>query len=289
MEDGSGQHSIFAKAFIDILQENTSYLDGTELFSKIRRPVILGADQTPEYSDIRRAGHEGGDFIFLAQGSVIEEVIKRPEQRQQLKPQKSQNKIASVTGKLRVKTQPSRAKVYINDVYEGQSPLSLDLPVGVVSVRATKKGHQAAEERVRVQRDRGMTSTLLLKTTTNTSERENENAFHPVIDYLLGTWKSQIKNNHFEMTVTWNEKENRYEGVLTKQGELSQYAGFSFGELFWTATPTDNPDEIEQQVKYRTGNNGVPISYEWRKGLVDLSRSSDALLVLDFGHFTKRF
>jgi hypothetical protein len=27
--------------------------------------VVLNADQTPQYSDIRRAGHDGGDFLFV--------------------------------------------------------------------------------------------------------------------------------------------------------------------------------------------------------------------------------
>jgi uncharacterized caspase-like protein len=64
-DSGGGRHSVFAKAFIDALEQNTGTMDGTELFTKIRRPVILNADQTPEYSDIRKAGHEGGDFLFI--------------------------------------------------------------------------------------------------------------------------------------------------------------------------------------------------------------------------------
>ncbi len=40
-------------------------MDGTQLFSEIRRPVILNAKQTPEYSDVRQAGHDGGDFLFV--------------------------------------------------------------------------------------------------------------------------------------------------------------------------------------------------------------------------------
>ena len=40
-------------------------LDGQALFDKIKRPIVVNADQTPQYSDIRRAGHDGGDFIFV--------------------------------------------------------------------------------------------------------------------------------------------------------------------------------------------------------------------------------
>ena len=40
-------------------------LDGQALYDAVKRPVVLNADQTPQYSDIRRAGHEGGDFLFV--------------------------------------------------------------------------------------------------------------------------------------------------------------------------------------------------------------------------------
>jgi len=65
VEDGSGTHSVFAKAFIDALAGNRGVLAGEALFNAIKRPVVLNADQTPQYSDIRRAGHEGGDFLFV--------------------------------------------------------------------------------------------------------------------------------------------------------------------------------------------------------------------------------
>jgi len=40
-------------------------MDGVELYQKVRRTVMLNAKQTPQYSDIRFAGHEGGDFLFV--------------------------------------------------------------------------------------------------------------------------------------------------------------------------------------------------------------------------------
>jgi hypothetical protein len=50
---------------LDILKENKGILDGAQLFNKLRRPVMLNSDQTPECSDIRKAGHEGGEFLFV--------------------------------------------------------------------------------------------------------------------------------------------------------------------------------------------------------------------------------
>jgi hypothetical protein len=50
---------------LDTLKENKGIMDGAQLFTKLRRPVMLNSDQTPEYSDIRKAGHEGGEFLFV--------------------------------------------------------------------------------------------------------------------------------------------------------------------------------------------------------------------------------
>ncbi len=40
-------------------------MNGTQWFSKMRRPVMVAAPQTPQYADVRNAGHDGGDFLFV--------------------------------------------------------------------------------------------------------------------------------------------------------------------------------------------------------------------------------
>lgn len=65
MDSGGGAHSVFAGAFLKSLEENKIIIDMDSLFETIRRRVILNADQTPIYSDIRFAGHDDGDFIFV--------------------------------------------------------------------------------------------------------------------------------------------------------------------------------------------------------------------------------
>jgi hypothetical protein len=65
LDSGGTNHSVFTQAFINALIENESILDASRMFSTVRRSVLLNADQTPEYADIRKAGHEGGDFIFI--------------------------------------------------------------------------------------------------------------------------------------------------------------------------------------------------------------------------------
>ena len=62
---GGGGHSPFANAFIEALTNNETVIDGTSLFNAIRRPVAVAAQQTPQYSDVRNAGHAGGDFLFV--------------------------------------------------------------------------------------------------------------------------------------------------------------------------------------------------------------------------------
>ncbi len=62
---GGGLHSVFAKAFLDALRANRGIASMTLMFDEIRRRVLWNADQTPQYSDIRQAGHDGGDFLFV--------------------------------------------------------------------------------------------------------------------------------------------------------------------------------------------------------------------------------
>lgn len=66
VDGGGGSHSVFAKAVLEALRSNKGRMKGTELALQIRRPVMLAANQTPDYADLRFAGHEGGDFVFAA-------------------------------------------------------------------------------------------------------------------------------------------------------------------------------------------------------------------------------
>lgn len=68
---GGGKHSLFAKAFLKVLQENDQILDGYRLYlsvSDIVKQAIetrkLAVNQTPQYAPIKFAGHEAGEFIF---------------------------------------------------------------------------------------------------------------------------------------------------------------------------------------------------------------------------------
>jgi peptidoglycan hydrolase-like protein with peptidoglycan-binding domain len=64
-DSGGNGHSVFAKAFLDTLRGNLGVIDGEGVFEKVRERVLLNAEQTPEYGNIRLAGHDGGDFLFV--------------------------------------------------------------------------------------------------------------------------------------------------------------------------------------------------------------------------------
>ena len=73
MDGGGGKNSVFAKALLDVLRDNQSIMDGAEVFERLKRPVALASEQTPEYADIRLAGHDGGQFLLVRQDAITEQ------------------------------------------------------------------------------------------------------------------------------------------------------------------------------------------------------------------------
>jgi peptidoglycan hydrolase-like protein with peptidoglycan-binding domain len=69
VDAGGGDHSVFAKAFLDALAANAGVIDGESVYQQVRERVVLNAEQTPEYGNIRLAGHDGGDFLFVRTSS----------------------------------------------------------------------------------------------------------------------------------------------------------------------------------------------------------------------------
>ncbi|MCP4754265.1 MAG: hypothetical protein GY866_25555, partial [Proteobacteria bacterium] len=65
-DSGGRGHSIFARAFIDGLNEmELKSFTAEEFFVEyIKEQVAGSADQVPEYNTIRNSGHKGGDFVF---------------------------------------------------------------------------------------------------------------------------------------------------------------------------------------------------------------------------------
>lgn len=65
LDAGGGEHSVFARAFIETLRGNAGILDGQSAFQQVFEQVRLNAEQVPTYDNIRLAGHDGGDFLFV--------------------------------------------------------------------------------------------------------------------------------------------------------------------------------------------------------------------------------
>ncbi len=70
LDAGGDGNSVFAKAFLDALEQNDAILTAPALFSLVQGRVREGAlrnhfAQTPEYKSIKGAGHEVGDFFFV--------------------------------------------------------------------------------------------------------------------------------------------------------------------------------------------------------------------------------
>lgn len=65
IDDGDGDNSVFAAALLAALHENDTVLEASKLFAAVRERVVLNADQTPQYSPMQKAGHDGGDFLFI--------------------------------------------------------------------------------------------------------------------------------------------------------------------------------------------------------------------------------
>jgi len=70
LDIGGGNNSVFARAFLEELENNQGILAAPELFSRIRKRVSgMAANnkfvQMPEFKSIKGAGHEVGDFFLI--------------------------------------------------------------------------------------------------------------------------------------------------------------------------------------------------------------------------------
>jgi len=70
LDTGGGNNSVFARAFLDELENNKGIMPAPELFARIRKRVEAVAAtnkfvQVPTFKSIKGAGHEVGDFFFV--------------------------------------------------------------------------------------------------------------------------------------------------------------------------------------------------------------------------------
>jgi uncharacterized caspase-like protein len=72
---GVGDHSYFARAFLNVLQDNKRLLEAQRVYSEVSASVALNSvnsalPQSPQYAPIRYAGHESGEYFFLPKGKA---------------------------------------------------------------------------------------------------------------------------------------------------------------------------------------------------------------------------
>lgn len=70
LDTGGGEHSVFASAFLEELEQATGPIDAYKIYLRVTRKVqknaaLVGFDQTPTYAPIKYTGHSGGEFIFV--------------------------------------------------------------------------------------------------------------------------------------------------------------------------------------------------------------------------------
>ena len=64
-DGGSGKHSVFASALIDVLQESKGPIPASGIYPKLVDKISGKANQTPRYDNLAQLDHDGGDFVFI--------------------------------------------------------------------------------------------------------------------------------------------------------------------------------------------------------------------------------
>ena len=75
-DTGTGKHSYFTRAFLNVLQDNNRLLEAQRLYREVSSSMALATidspiPQNPRYAPIAFAGHESGDFFFVPKGQRV--------------------------------------------------------------------------------------------------------------------------------------------------------------------------------------------------------------------------
>lgn len=135
--DGEGRNGVYTKHLINYINKAGIPI---EKVLKLTRSAVrkeTNKKQTPwELSSLE------GDFYFNSSGSGP---TYRPIAKQ----------LSDITGSLLVSTEPSGAKVWLDEGYEGRSPVHIpQVQPGLVVVKAEIDGYPAKQEKVRIREGR---------------------------------------------------------------------------------------------------------------------------------------
>lgn len=70
LDTGGGEHSVFARVFLDELETGDGVIDAYRIYRKVSVQVEKitaagGFNQIPTYAPIQHAGHGGGEFLLV--------------------------------------------------------------------------------------------------------------------------------------------------------------------------------------------------------------------------------
>jgi len=70
LDAGGGEHSVFAKAFLSVLNSNAGLMEDYELYRAVSINVrhsasLVGFQQEPQYAAMQHSGHQGSPYFFV--------------------------------------------------------------------------------------------------------------------------------------------------------------------------------------------------------------------------------
>ena len=150
-DSGTDNHSIFAYQLLKAFNKNKkSYVTPRELYAQIGPIIRNNSEQMPICKPIKHTGDQGGEFVFLlASGTAIKE---RPE------PQPVPR-----TGSIQIETEPSGAKIYLNNTYIGTSPFNKSgISDGKAYIRVKKQDYHTLTRTIDIKAGRTKYITIVL-------------------------------------------------------------------------------------------------------------------------------
>ena len=71
VDDGGNGHSVFANAFIEVLSRGVGIIESSTVYQEVNalvkeRTKALALDQNPRYAELKRTGHEFGEFLLVS-------------------------------------------------------------------------------------------------------------------------------------------------------------------------------------------------------------------------------
>ncbi len=149
--DGDGRNGLFTSHLLK--QMNQSDLELGQILKNVTRDVLRdsGGKQTPW-----RLSSTTGDFFFKGGSTKQAEPIRVAGGSFQ------QETPRTATGNLQISSTPAGARIYVNDAYEGNSPLGLSLNPGRYAVEARMKGYASQKEVIRLRTGKSLELNLVL-------------------------------------------------------------------------------------------------------------------------------